>query len=234
MVKVPGYPDIALDDVWRSKAKFDEDYSTRTTDIVTPAMLANKEVVLKLTIDQKIDFWRRVMQYAHERNIEFYVITWNVYTYGTEGKYGITDALDNPKTIDYFRASVRALFRTYPLLAGIGVTAGENMGDASAYYQGGTDSFDAKEDWLMATYGQGVLDARAASRSANSASFTASTNRARRTSRDLPAGDRAAQRRFRVQLQVRAGARLVVDDADLPPRLPGVAGQPAAPVDHPQ
>ena len=159
MVKVPGYPDIALDDVWRSKAKFDENYSTRTTDIVTPAMLANKEVVLKLTIDQKIDFWRRVMQYAHERNIEFYVITWNVYTYGTEGKYGITDALDNPKTIDYFRASVRALFRTYPLLAGIGVTAGENMGDASAYYQGGTDSFDAKEDWLMATYGQGVLDA---------------------------------------------------------------------------
>ncbi len=159
MVKVPEYPDVALADVWRSKIRFDEDYPTRTTDIVTPAMLANKEVVRKLTIEQKIDFWRRVMQYARDRNIAFYIVTWNIYTYGVDGKYGITDALDNPKTIDYFRASVRELFRTYPLLAGIGLTAGENMGDASAYYSGGTDSFDAKENWLLATYGQGVLDA---------------------------------------------------------------------------
>jgi hypothetical protein len=159
MVKVPEYPQVALNDVWRSKIHFDEDYSTRTTDIVTPAMLANKEIVKQLTIEQKIDFWRRVMQYAKDRNIEFYVITWNVFTYGVDGKYGITDAIDNPKTVDYFRASVRAMFRTYPLLRGIGVTAGENMGDASAYYSGGTDSFDAKENWLLATYGQGVLDA---------------------------------------------------------------------------
>jgi len=159
MVKVPEYPDVALDDVWRSKGPFEENYSTRTTDIVTPAMLANHEVVRELTIAQKIDFWRRVMRYAHDRNIAFYLITWNVYTYGVGGKYGITDALDNPKTVDYFRASVREMFRTYPLLAGIGLTAGENMGDASAYYSGGTDSFDAKENWLLATYGQGVLDA---------------------------------------------------------------------------
>jgi hypothetical protein len=159
MVKVPEYPDIALDDVWRSKIKFDEDYSTRTTDIVTPAMLADKEVVKQLTIEQKIDFWRRVMQYAKDRNIEFYVMTWNIFTYGVDGKYGVTDAIDNPKTVDYFRASVREMFRTYPLLRGIGLTAGENMGDASAYYSGGTDSFDAKENWLLATYGQGVLDA---------------------------------------------------------------------------
>ncbi len=159
MVKVPEFPDVALDDVWRSKIRFDEDYSTRTIDLVTPAMLANKEVLRKLTIDQKIDFWRRVMQYAKDRNIDFYVVTWNVYTYGVDGKYGITDAIDNPRTRDYFRASVREMFRTYPLLAGIGLTAGENMGDASAYYKGGTDGFDAKENWLLATYGQGVLDA---------------------------------------------------------------------------
>ena len=133
MVKVPEYPDVALDDVWRSKIRFDEDYSTRTTDIVTPAMLANKEVVKQLTIEQKIDFWRRVMQYAKDRNIEFYVMTWNVFTYGVDGKYGITDAIDNPKTVDYFRASVREMFRTYPLLRGIGLTAGENMGDASVF-----------------------------------------------------------------------------------------------------
>jgi len=158
MVKVPEYPDVALDDVWRSRAKFAEDYSTRTTDIVTPEMLANKEVVKHLTIEQKIDFWRRVMRYAKDRNIVFYVITWNVFTYGVDGKYGITDALDNPKTVDYTRASVRELFRTYPLLAGIGLTAGENMGEVK-FYSGGVDDFHAKENWLFATYGQGVLDA---------------------------------------------------------------------------
>jgi hypothetical protein len=159
MVKVPGFPEVALDEVWRSRIRFDEDYPTRTTGLLTPAMLARKEVVRRLTIDQKIEFWRRVMQYAKDRNIEFYVMTWNVFTYGVDGKYGITEALDNPKTVEYFRASVREMFRTYPLLRGIGLTAGENMGDASAYYAGGTDSFDAKESWLLATYGQGVLDA---------------------------------------------------------------------------
>jgi hypothetical protein len=152
MVKVPGYPDVALNDVWRSKAKFDEDYSTRTIGLVTPAMLASKEVLKTLTIEQKIDFWRRVMAHAHDRNIAIHLVTWNVYTYGVDGKYGITDAIDNPKTRDYFRASVREMFHTYPLLAGIGLTVGENMGDASA-------SFQAKEDWALATYGQGVLDA---------------------------------------------------------------------------
>ena len=154
MVRVPKYPDVALNDVWRSKIKFEEDYSTRATDIVTPAMLANKEVVKQLTIEQKIDFWRRVMQYAKDRNIDFYVMTWNIYTYGVDGQYGITDAIDNPKTIDYVRASVREMFRTYPLLRGIGLTTGENMGAVS-----GDASFEAKENWVFATYGQGVLDA---------------------------------------------------------------------------
>ena len=154
MVKVPGYPDVALNDVWRSTIRFDEDYSTRTVGLVTPAMLGSKEVVRQLTIEQKIDFWRRVMQYANDRNIGFYVMTWNVFTYGVDGKYGISDAIDNPKTVDYFRASVREMFRTYPLLRGIGLTAGENMGAVS-----GEASFQAKENWAFATYGQGVLDA---------------------------------------------------------------------------
>jgi hypothetical protein len=158
MVKVPEFPDVALDDVWRTTAPLDEDYSTRTIDLVTPAMLAKHEVIKRLTIAEKMDFWRRVMAYAKERNIGFYVVTWNIYTYGVDGKYGITDALDNPKTVDYFRASVREMFRAYPLLAGIGLTAGENMGEVKMY-SGGVDAFDAKENWLFATYGQGVLDA---------------------------------------------------------------------------
>ncbi len=151
LVKVPGYEDVALDDVQRSTSKFAEYYSTRTEDIVTPAMLAQVETVKKLTIDEKIAFWRRVMQYAKDRNIDFYILTWNIYTYGTGGKHGITDAITNPVTVDYFRKSVAQLFRTYPLLRGIGVTAGENIGNANS-------SFEAKEDWLFATYAQGVMD----------------------------------------------------------------------------
>ncbi len=150
LVRVPEYPDVALDDVKRSTIKFDEDYPTIATDLVTPAMLANTETVKKVTIEEKIDFWRRGVGYAKDRNIDFYIITWNVYTYGVDGKYGITDSLDNERTIDYFRKSVRELFRTYPLLRGVGLTTGENMGE---------DDFQAKEDWAFATYGQGVLDA---------------------------------------------------------------------------
>ena len=43
-----------------------------------------------MTIDEKIRFWRDVMQYAHDRGIEVYLFTWNIFTFGTEGKYGIT------------------------------------------------------------------------------------------------------------------------------------------------
>ncbi len=150
MVKVPEYPDIALADVKRSKIAFNEDYPTIATELVTQEMLAKTETLKRMSIEEKIDFWRRVMQYAKDRNIDFYVITWNIFTYGVEGKYGITDAIDNERTTDYFRKSVRQMFRTYPLLRGIGLTTGENMPD---------EDFQAKEDWAFATYGQGVLDA---------------------------------------------------------------------------
>lgn len=151
LVRVPEYPDVALDDVRRATGPFAEHYSTRTEDIAPPALLAKTETVRTMRMAEKIEFWRRVMAYAKDRNIDFYVVTWNTYTYGTDGKYGITDELTNPVTVDYFRRSVAQLFRTYPLLRGIGVTAGENMGAHNA-------SFQAKEDWLFATYGQGVLD----------------------------------------------------------------------------
>ena len=224
MVKVPEYPDVALDDVWRSKSAFDEDYPTRTTGLVTPAMLADKEVVKRLTIDQKIEFWRRVMAYAHDRNIEFYVMTWNIFTYGVDGKYGITDAIDNPKTIDYFRASVREMFRTYPLLRGIGLTAGENMGDASAYYSGGTDSSTPRKTGCSPPTGRACsMPARAEPDAAVPAHPPSARVARAGHRRHVRAGHRAAERRLRLQLQVRAGARAVVDHANLSSRLSRVA-----------
>ncbi len=150
LVKVPEYPDVALNDVWRSKVKWKETYSLNGLGFVTDEILKDVEVVKRVTIDDKIDFWRKVMAYGKSRNVDFYFVTWNIFTYGTGGKYGITDDYRNKTTIDYFRRSVKQLFLTYPDLAGIGLTTGENMPNAD---------FQAKEDWAMATYGQGVLDA---------------------------------------------------------------------------
>jgi hypothetical protein len=91
------------------------------------------------------------MEYARNRGVEVYFFTWNVFTWGAEGKYGITSDLANETTKRYFRASVRELVKTYPLLAGLGITAGEGM-------PGRMDA-RAKEAWLWETYGQGIREA---------------------------------------------------------------------------
>ncbi len=151
LVKVPEFPDIALRDVQRTRVPMDETYSHRGEDMVRPELLKNVETVRTMSIEEKIRFWQDVMQYAKDRGIATYIITWNIFTFGTDGKYGITPAQDNVKTIEYFRASVRELILTYPLLAGIGVTAGEQMSNRN-------DEF-SKEKWLWKTYGEGVRDA---------------------------------------------------------------------------
>ena len=153
MVKVPGYEDVALDDVIRSKVKFKESYNGLGRGLVDDEMLSQTETLYTMTIDEKIDFWRRVMAYAKSRNVEFWIINWNIFTYGAEGKHGIDNDINNAATRDYFRKSVKAMVETYPDLAGIGLTPGENMRKHSV---------DQKEDWVFETYGQGVLDAIAA------------------------------------------------------------------------
>ena len=124
MVKVPEYPEVALADVMRTTVKFDSSYSLSGKDMVRPTHLAHLETLKKMTIEEKIEFWRQVMQYAHDRGIEVYLFTWNIFVWGAEGKYGITSDQSNPATIDYFRKSVRETLLTYPLLAGFGITAG--------------------------------------------------------------------------------------------------------------
>lgn len=150
LVRVPEYPDVALADVQRSRGPWQEYHTLQAVDLDAPALLNHTETLRRLAIDEKIAFWREVMRHGKARNVKFYVITWNVFTNGVAGKYGITSALDNPTTIDYFRRSVRELLLTYPDLAGIGITTGENMVGATAA---------EKEAWMVRTYGQGVLDA---------------------------------------------------------------------------
>ncbi len=129
MVKLADYPTIALNDVYNKSGK-----------------------VKDMTIDEKISLWQNVMEYAHNRGIEVSIMTWNIHIYGTDGKYGITEDKNNLITKDYLRKSVKQMFLTYPYLAGIGVTAGENMNDLNR---------EEKEQWLWDTYGLGVQDVKA-------------------------------------------------------------------------
>ena len=152
LVQVPDYPDVALADVMRTTVKFDSSYALTGKDMVRKAHLANLETLKKMTIEEKIRFWREVLQYAHDRGIEVYIFTWNIFVWGAEGKHGITAAQDNTTTIDYFRKSVREMLLTYPLLAGFGITAGENM-------QNLKDEF-SNEKWLWKTYGEGICDVK--------------------------------------------------------------------------
>lgn len=150
MVKVQEYPDVALADVKRSRAKWKENYALEGMGFDDPEITRDMETLKAMTIEEKIAFWRKVMAYAKSRNVDFYVMTWNIFVNGTEGKYGITDKIDNPVTADYFRKSVKAMLLTYPDLAGIGLTTGENMPKATSAQ---------KEEWAFKTYGMGVMDA---------------------------------------------------------------------------
>ena len=138
LVRVPEYPNTALDDVqgWV--------LTNGTWSVVT---------YKTMTMDEKIAFWRQVMQYAQNRGIDVYVFTWNIFVLGTENSgYGLTTNPTNATTKDWVRRATRTLFDTYPLLAGIGVTAGENMGGMTN---------PEKEQWCWDTFGLGVQDAMA-------------------------------------------------------------------------
>jgi len=120
LVKMEEYPDVAIQDV----TGFDG-------------------FTKKMSIDEKIDFWRKVMSYAHSRGFEFLLFNWNVFTYGASGKYGITEKADNPATIEYMRKAMIKLFETYPELDGFGVTNGENH---------------STQEFLWETYGKGMYE----------------------------------------------------------------------------
>jgi hypothetical protein len=108
LVKVPEFPEVALNDVWRTRVKLDDTFHFWGTDMVRPAMLADHEVVKRITIDEKIEFWRWVMQQAADRGIRTYVFTWNVFTFGADGKHGITTDLNNEVTKRWLLDSERS------------------------------------------------------------------------------------------------------------------------------
>ena len=171
MIELEDYPDIALQDVCGTAFPLDTDRPDEASAKfiagcgVSEQVLDNLIILKKMTMAEKITFWRKVMSHARDRGIDLYFITWNVKVnsvappgwyrqqqlkMGDKGKYGINNDQENPRTIQYLRESVKQFLLTYPDVAGIGITAGENM-------ESRDDEFD-KEKWLWAAYGQGVVD----------------------------------------------------------------------------
>jgi hypothetical protein len=153
MVKVPGYEDVALNDVAVYTGVVDgkTDMRWRNEGIQDPAHL---RIVKKMTIDEKIAFWKKVFQYAEDRGIDIHIYHWNVFVSAAEGKHGIQPRQDSPETIDYLRKSVKQFMLTYPTVKGIGVTAGENAkNNIKGEYSIGS--------FIWKTYGQGIMDAKA-------------------------------------------------------------------------
>ncbi|MDR1560494.1 MAG: hypothetical protein LBS84_12550 [Clostridiales bacterium] len=152
LVRVPEYPAAALDNVTRADHMPCSDL--RGLEMYTSEQRSSLTVIKYMTMDEKIRFWREVMAYAKDRCVDVYIFTWNIFIFGAEDTgYGFTDSLSDPITADYIRCTIKSLVSTYPLLAGIGVTAGENM--RKDWKE------DVREDieWIRATYGQGIIDA---------------------------------------------------------------------------
>lgn len=148
LIKLDDYPEVALNDVKKTTLSIEhlhKNYNTDSKYSVSDEILQNLTTIKEITIEEKIKFWQDVMEYGKNRGIEFYLFTWNVFVWGADGKHGISNDQSNEITLDYYRKCIKELFNTYPLLAGIGLTAGENMkGD--------------KEDWLHKVYAEGMMN----------------------------------------------------------------------------
>lgn len=139
MIKVPEYPDVALDDVY----------------VLDDLKGEKMHIVKKISIDEKIAFWKKVFKYANDRGIEIQWYNWSVFVNGAEGKHNIKEKQDDPVAIDYTRKSVKQFLLTYPNVTAMGVTAGENL-DTKL-----TGKYTI-ENWLAQTFGQGMMDAQKA------------------------------------------------------------------------
>lgn len=147
MVKLPDYPGVNYDDVHVLKVPFDEkgDRHGDKLDFLDPE---NTRSVQTISLEDKIAFWQKVFNYAEDHGIDLHIIHWNIYTFGAEGKHGITDDGNNEKTIAYIRYGVTEFLKTYPQIDGMGVAAGEHFNIPNG----------EREQWLWQTYGQGIMD----------------------------------------------------------------------------
>jgi len=105
--------------------------------------------VNNMTIDEKVSFWKRVMEYGRDRGFGIYFCTWNIFLSTAEGKHGLSDSPNDQETRTYLRKCMIKFLETYPDLSGFGITVGENMG--------GINNRE-KEEWAWDTYGMGMME----------------------------------------------------------------------------
>jgi hypothetical protein len=96
-------------------------------------------------LDRNIAFFRKLFQMAADRGLHTYLVTWNIHVSRAFAQAHNVPAagFDSPLIRDYQREAIRALFATYPMLTGLGTTAGERM-----------DTLTPKQrmDWIADTY----------------------------------------------------------------------------------
>jgi len=120
LVVLPDYPDLAIQDVTGFNG-----YSK------------------KMSIEEKIAFWKQVMNLAHSRGFEFLFFNWNVWVANADGKYGLANGDTSEANKQYMYKSMLKLLETYPELDGFGVTNGENK---------------STQDFLWEAYGKAMYD----------------------------------------------------------------------------
>jgi len=156
MLKLDKYPGLALDDIYVSNADLVSKVGVwGEAGGVSDVVLSKLTKVKKITIDEKIDFWKKVFSYAKQRGIEVHLVTWAIYTNSIQGAYGIDEQIENPNTQAFFREAIKEFVLTYKDIKGIGITAGERMP-----VDGEVDNW-SREKWLWQTYGLGLADAKA-------------------------------------------------------------------------
>ena len=171
MVKVPGYEDCVLEDVWVYNGEYDSSYHGNATDMFRPEHIqeGNYTVYKKMSMDEKIAHWQSVIESAHSHGIRFQYDIMNIYTFSEEitSDYGITDDRANAVTKDYLHKATKELLRLYDIDV-LNVTAGENMDYP-------IETKMETEQWIYDVYGKACIDALGGKKAKDEFVFTYST-----------------------------------------------------------
>lgn len=131
LVKVPEYPDCALQNVTGFDAT------------------GNAKLIKTMTIDEKIVFWKRIMAYAKTRGFDFLLFNWNSFVENCEGKYGLAKGSTSIANQNYNYKSMLKLLETYPDLDGFGITTGESFT---------TDDTQERERWMYESFAKPMVE----------------------------------------------------------------------------
>ncbi len=94
LVDAPDFPNASLSDVKKTTLPPSQFGTLTGTNMSNSATLANLVTLKTISMANKVQFWRDVMQYAADRGIGTYLFTWNTFTYGTENSgYGFTSSV---------------------------------------------------------------------------------------------------------------------------------------------